>query len=82
MSTNKLINSHRRKRVTSLFASGLAYMMILILLFPIKSFASDFDPVYYAERYPDVVAALGDSKQALLNHYLNFGIAEGRFENA
>ncbi len=82
MSTNKLINSHRRKRVTSLFAFGLAYMMILILLFPIKSFASGFDPVYYAERYPDVVAALGDSKQALLNHYLNFGIAEGRFENA
>ncbi len=77
-----LASNKKRRRATSLFAAGLAYMMFLVLLFPIKSHASGFDPIYYAEKYPDVVAALGDSRQALLNHFLNFGITEGRFQNA
>ena len=37
-----------------------------------------FDEVYYAATYPDVVNALGSSRKALLNHFLNFGIYEGR----
>ena len=37
-----------------------------------------FDAEFYAATYPDVVAALGTSEQALYNHYLNNGIHEGR----
>lgn len=37
-----------------------------------------FDPVYYAAAYPDVVAVFGTDQQALLNHYLTYGINEGR----
>lgn len=37
-----------------------------------------FDPVYYAVTYPDVVAVFGTDHQALLNHYLTYGINEGR----
>ncbi|MCD8130604.1 MAG: C39 family peptidase [Lachnospiraceae bacterium] len=37
-----------------------------------------FDSVYYAAAYPDVVAVLGSSYSALLNHYLTYGKAEGR----
>ena len=40
--------------------------------------AEVFDPEYYAAAYPDVVAELGTSPQALLDHYLTFGMKEGR----
>lgn len=40
--------------------------------------AAKFDPNYYANMYPDVVAALGTDPGALLNHYLSYGRAEGR----
>jgi lipoprotein-anchoring transpeptidase ErfK/SrfK len=62
--------------------SVLLSIAFLILLFPVKAQASGFDPVYYAQKYPDVVAVVGDSQQALINHYLTFGIGEGRFQNA
>lgn len=44
--------------------------------------ASDFDPVYYAQRYPDVAAVYGNDPVALYGHYLNFGMSEHRFKNA
>ena len=49
---------------------------------PISAQASGFDPVYYAERYPDVANAVGTSQKALIQHYLDFGIWEGRYQNA
>ncbi len=44
--------------------------------------AGSFDPVYYAALYPDVVAAVGTSPEALYNHYVNFGQKEGRIPYA
>ena len=41
-----------------------------------------FDAVYYATTYPDVVAALGADEVALYNHYVNYGINEGRLPYA
>ena len=70
-----------KKSISSLFICALA-VMFLTILFPIKAMASGFDPVYYAEKYPDVVNALGNSPQALINHYTTFGVYEGRFQNA
>ncbi len=43
--------------------------------------AEGFDAGYYANKYPDVVAQLGNDPAALEQHYLNFGINEGRFQN-
>ena len=40
--------------------------------------AVPFDPSYYGAAYPDVTAAVGWDAQALMNHYVNFGMAEGR----
>jgi lipoprotein-anchoring transpeptidase ErfK/SrfK len=70
-----------KKSISNLFICVLA-VMFLTILFPIKAMASGFDPVYYAEKYPDVVNALGNSPQALINHYTTFGVYEGRFQNA
>lgn len=38
----------------------------------------NFSELYYAEKNPDVVAAYGDSREALLKHYNEFGKKEGR----
>lgn len=40
-----------------------------------------FDAAYYAESYPDLVAAFGDDEEALLKHFMTFGLAEGRNMN-
>lgn len=37
-----------------------------------------FDAEYYAETYPDLQAVFGNDAEALYNHYVMFGRAEGR----
>lgn len=45
----------------------------------IPSYVSDiFDAEFYKKQYPDVAAAIGDDEQALLQHFLLFGLVEGR----
>lgn len=57
---------------------------ITLLGAPIQARAAeeDFDPVFYAETYPDVAAVLGTDADALYNHYINNGKAEGRLPHA
>ncbi|MCM1543221.1 MAG: hypothetical protein NC121_18465 [Blautia sp.] len=37
-----------------------------------------FDPEYYAEQNPDVVEICGTTEEALYEHYVTYGIREGR----
>ncbi|MBR4308363.1 MAG: MBL fold metallo-hydrolase [Oscillospiraceae bacterium] len=37
-----------------------------------------FDPTYYADKYSDLKKTFGDDAQSLYNHFLKFGIEEGR----
>lgn len=41
-----------------------------------------FDAEYYAANNPDVVSACGNTAKALLNHYMEHGIYEGRSASA
>jgi len=41
-----------------------------------------FDANYYADNNPDVVAVCGNTQKALLNHYTEHGIYEGRSASA
>ena len=41
-------------------------------------YASIFDAKFYAQKYPDLVAALGTDENALLAHFLTNGMIEGR----
>ncbi len=41
-----------------------------------------FDAEYYAQNNPDVAAAVGTDANALYQHYINFGRAEGRLPYA
>ncbi|MDC7294777.1 MULTISPECIES: L,D-transpeptidase [unclassified Butyrivibrio] len=69
----------RAKAVKAVMAVAVGFFMMLSV--SITSRASGFDPEYYARKYPDVVNAVGSSTSALVNHYINFGIYEGRFQN-
>ena len=40
-----------------------------------------FDPVYYATEYPDVAVTFGNDANLLYQHYVLFGVKEGRFQN-
>ncbi len=40
-----------------------------------------FDPDYYASMYPDVRAVYGNDAEALWNHFITYGFAEGRSMN-
>ncbi len=65
------------KTVAAIFAVGL--------LFGINCTnvnAAEFDPAFYAITYPDVTAAFGTDPQALLNHYILYGMSEGRYPSA
>lgn len=37
-----------------------------------------FDAEYYAEQNPDIVAVLGSDPEVLLNHFVTYGVNEGR----
>ena len=48
----------------------------------LSAFSKVFDGDYYAAMYPDVAASANGSQLALLNHYIYFGIYEGRNASA
>ena len=41
-----------------------------------------FDADYYLDKYPDLKAAYGDNDEAALQHFVQFGMKEGRQGNA
>ena len=61
-----------------------AVMAVLMLGFigTKTAYASGFDADFYAKKYPDVVASYGNDPGALFEHYMEYGIFEGRFQNA
>lgn len=69
-----------KKRVKNLILCTFLAALTTFLM-PITSKAGGFDASYYARRYPDVAATVGTSYSALVNHYINYGIYEGRFQN-
>ena len=66
-----------KKLLLVLAAAGLALLFAGKFSLPVHA-AAEFDPAYYAAAYPDVAAALGIDSQALLTHYLTYGMAESR----
>ena len=60
----------------------ISILLLALAAFSSKAKANDFDPAYYAARYPDVAAAYGTDSAALYKHYLQYGMAENRFKNA
>lgn len=57
-----------------LYAQGTSYNGI--------DYSSVFDADYYSNKYPDVKAAYGTDQAKLLQHFVDFGMKEGRQGNA
>ena len=73
------------KKTSTKFIHGAIALLSITLMFlvhPLTAQAAGFDPVYYAQKYPDVAAAVGTSQKALINHYCTCGVYEGRYQNA
>lgn len=71
----------RRKKFVMIIAFVLTLAGECMMTYAAPETMADgtiFDADYYAENNPDVVAALGAGKDALYQHYVNFGKAEGR----
>ncbi len=66
-----------KKGRRTICAFGIIGMIFMSTVLPANA-AAKFDPNYYAVAYPDVVAVLGTEAQALYNHYLVYGMKEGR----
>lgn len=47
-----------------------------------SAYRAVFDADYYYNMYPDVAAAFGRNTEALLNHFVNYGVREGRSASA
>lgn len=47
-----------------------------------NAYQAVFDADYYRSAYPDVAAAFGNNKAALFNHFVNYGVKEGRSGSA
>lgn len=45
-------------------------------------YSSVFDAQYYSDTYADLKAAFGNNEEALLNHFINYGMYEGRYGNS
>lgn len=56
---------------------------LFVLTVNVRSvYASEFDALYYAQRYPDVANSVGCDEKALYEHYVTIGQKEGRYPNA
>lgn len=47
-----------------------------------ESYRAVFDAQYYHDAYPDVAAAFGNDSAALFNHFVTYGVNEGRSASA
>lgn len=71
---------------------GMLLCVAMVLLQPteikaatkadMSAYRAVFDADYYYNTYPDVAAAIGNNKEALLNHFVTFGVGEGRSASA
>lgn len=71
---------------------GMLFCVMAVLMQPTEAKAATkaeksayravFDADYYYSAYPDVAAAVGRNEEALLNHFVTFGVNEGRSASA
>lgn len=74
---NFLSNDEGLKKLGVADATGIAQYFGLKKEKP-EEYSAVFDAAYYADRYPDLKAAFGNDESALLQHFIQYGMAEGR----
>lgn len=74
---NFLSTDEKLKSLGVADATGIAQYYGLKKETPVD-YSAVFDATYYANRYPDLKAAFGNDESALLQHFIQYGMAEGR----
>lgn len=74
---NFLSNDEGLKKLGVADATGIAQYFGLKKEKP-EEYSAVFDAAYYADRYPDLKTAFGNDESALLQHFIQYGMAEGR----
>lgn len=74
---NFLSNDEGLKKLGVADATGIAQYYGLKKETPVD-YSAVFDAAYYADRYPDLKTAFGNDDSALLQHFIQYGMAEGR----
>ena len=74
---NFLSNDEGLKKLGVADATGIAQYFGLKKEKP-EEYSAVFDAAYYANRYPDLKTAFGNDDSALLQHFIQYGMAEGR----
>lgn len=74
---NFLSNDEGLKKLGVADATGIAQYFGLKKEKP-EEYSAVFDAAYYADRYPDLKTAFGGDERALLQHFIQYGMAEGR----
>lgn len=80
----------KNRWLTGLWMALLCTVMVLTSPSGVKAasqadrnaYRSVFDASYYYSAYPDVAAACGRNDTALFNHFVNYGVKEGRSASA
>lgn len=74
---NFLSNDEGLKKLGVADATGIAQYYGLKKETPVD-YSAVFDAAYYANRYPDLKAAFGNNESVLLQHFIQYGMDEGR----
>ena len=74
---NFLSNDEGLKKLGVADATGIAQYFGLKKEKP-EEYSAVFDAAYYADRYPDLKTAFGNDESALLQHFIQCGMDEGR----
>lgn len=69
-----------KKGMRRLLSCSAAAVMLFVNALSVSAadMSEFFDADYYAEQYPDIVEVCGTDEEALYEHYVTYGIKEGR----
>ena len=77
----RLIRAAKKGRRIAIAAAAGAVALGSISYTQAASVEDVFDEHYYADKYPDLKEAYGYDRAALLDHFMRYGLAEGRTMN-
>lgn len=72
------MKAESRKKIVAIVFTAAVAVGIMVCTPAVVKAAQKFDPVFYASLYSDVGVAVGLDENALYDHYVTYGRAEGR----
>lgn len=72
-----------KKSIVAIVLTIIVLSLSLSINTHAANYPDSFDPVFYANTYPDVVSVFGTTDpDVMYDHYIKYGYNEGRYQNA